>query len=387
MLIPLKTDRPQKNVPWVNYSIIVLNVFFYILTSRGSFSLPRDSMANHWMLFPSDPNILHFVTYQFLHADISHIFFNMLFLYIFGNAVEDRLGKIGYLFFYLTGGVLAGLGHVVTSDAPVLGASGAIAAVTGAYLALFPKARVLIIYFFFFIGFVEVSSMLIILFSIGKDILFQFIGTDNVAYTAHLAGYAFGFVICMLLLRFRLLPREPYDMMSMFEQYKRRQEFRRIVRDQGSPWAAEEGSHKPKRKRRDVEPEMPPEILELRSAIQTRAAEHDIVGAASLYRELLTKDDKQVMSERLQSDLASQLAAESQHQAAASAFRNFIKAYPAAPQTSEMRLMLGVLYARYLNQPEQARETIQQAMGSLSSNQRDFAQQILDELGGTHSAN
>ncbi len=387
MLIPLKTDRPQKNVPWVNYSIIVLNVFFYILTSRGSFSLPRDSMANQWMLFPSDPNILHFVTYQFLHADISHIFFNMLFLYIFGNAVEDRLGKIGYLFFYLTGGVLAGLGHVVTSDAPVLGASGAIAAVTGAYLALFPKARVLIIYFFFFIGFIEVSSMLIILFSIGKDILFQFIGTDNVAYTAHLAGYAFGFVICMLLLRFRLLPREPYDMMSMFEQYKRRQEFRRIVRDQGSPWSAEEGSHKPKRKRRDLEPEIPPEILELRSAIQTRAAEHDIAGAASLYRELLTKDDKQVMSERLQSDLASQLAAESQHQAAASAFRNFIKTYPAAPQTSEMRLMLGVLYARYLDQPEQAREIIQQAMGSLSSGQRDFAQQILDELGGTHSAN
>src|SRR5690606_9644203 len=103
-----------------------------------------------------------------------HLFFNMLFLWVFGNEVEERLGKVGYLAFYLAGGVLAGLAHALPADAgPILGASGAVAGVTGAYLALFPMTDITIILFFF--GAFEVRSIALILFKIAQDAVFHFL--------------------------------------------------------------------------------------------------------------------------------------------------------------------------------------------------------------------
>src|SRR5690606_12485309 len=135
------------------------------------------------------------------------------FLWVFGNAVEDRLGRVGYLCFYLAGGVIAGLGHALMEPSPVLGASGAVAAVTGAYLVLFPLTNVTIVYFFFIIGAFEVSSMVLIFFRVVTDLVFHFLGIGDVAYMAHLAGYGFGFVIALGLLLGRMLPREPYDLL------------------------------------------------------------------------------------------------------------------------------------------------------------------------------
>ncbi|NJL32188.1 MAG: rhomboid family intramembrane serine protease, partial [Phycisphaerales bacterium] len=100
----------------------------------------------------------------------------MLFLYVFGNSVEDRLGKAGYLCFYLAGGVLAGLGHAVLDPNPVIGASGAVSAVTGAYLALFPLTNVTIFYWFIFFGVFEVPSFYLIVFQIVQNMLFQAAG-------------------------------------------------------------------------------------------------------------------------------------------------------------------------------------------------------------------
>src|SRR4051812_16829397 len=109
--IPIGTDRPQRRFPLMNIALIVANVIVFLI-SHSSGRMPRvANLAPGWppyMLDPRDPTLLQFFTYQFLHQDISHLFFNMLFLYVFGNNLNEKLGHLGYLTFYLTGGVLAG---------------------------------------------------------------------------------------------------------------------------------------------------------------------------------------------------------------------------------------------------------------------------------------
>src|SRR5690606_18721566 len=145
---PIRTDAPIRHRPWMNWLLIFGNVVAFV------------AQRNVWpggqtptlLLDPDGVQILHFFTYQFLHGDAMHLIGNMLFLYIFGNNVNDRMGHVGYLAFYLAGGVFAGVGHLLTSHAQVLGASGSVAAVTGAFLVLFPRSYVTVVYLFIFIG-------------------------------------------------------------------------------------------------------------------------------------------------------------------------------------------------------------------------------------------
>jgi membrane associated rhomboid family serine protease len=142
----------------------------------------------------------------FLHAGFLHIGGNMLFLWVFGNNIEDWLGPIKFVAFYLLGGIAAALGHVFThlgSVAPTVGASGAVAAVMGAYLVLFPRARVTtLVFIFFFITVVELSAFAVL----GIWFVFQFItgaqevsGATSVAWMAHVGGFVFGVVAIFLL--------------------------------------------------------------------------------------------------------------------------------------------------------------------------------------------
>src|SRR5690606_30503901 len=113
--------------------------------------MPIEMVAQHvplagYYLNPRAPELHQFLSYQFLHASWLHLLGNMLFLYVFGNSVEDRLGRAAYLLFYLAGGVMAGVGHAWLEAAPVLGASGAVAGVTGAFLALFPLSNITVVY-------------------------------------------------------------------------------------------------------------------------------------------------------------------------------------------------------------------------------------------------
>ncbi|HEX9683751.1 MAG TPA: rhomboid family intramembrane serine protease [Acidimicrobiales bacterium] len=139
------------------------------------------------------------VTSMFLHGGLLHLGGNMLFLWIFGNNIEDHLGHVRYILFYLAGGVVATLAHVAVapdSSVPLVGASGAIAAVMGAYLAWFPRARIHTIIVFFLITFVEIEARWLL----GFWLLSQFfIGNESgVAWMAHVGGFVFGFGIGML---------------------------------------------------------------------------------------------------------------------------------------------------------------------------------------------
>jgi membrane associated rhomboid family serine protease len=379
MFIPLRTDRSLRHTPWVNYALILVNVICFIaINPDRSPELTRDLM-----LWPVAPQLHQFITYQFMHADWMHLLGNMLFLYVFGNSLEDRLGKIGYLAFYLAGGVIAGLGFAMLENNPVLGASGSVAAVTGAFLALFPMTNVTLLFFFIFISTFQVSSMLLILFQIGQDLLMYMINRDGgVAYLAHISGYAFGFLVGMGLLWLRLLAREPYDLLSMLEQRRRRAQFRSMTSKGYHPWDHAGSRYQPGRAEPVQLTEKELQIMDIRSRISQAAANHDFTTASQLYKQLIAVDPDQVMPPRLQLDIANHMTAHGDHAYAAGAYELYLNTFKDNPHDREqVELMLGLIYARYLNRWQRAKELLTSAGARTTDpNLKALVQQTLADI-------
>lgn len=222
-MIPLFDRNPSRRLPWVTIGLIVLNfaVFIYMLTlSRVNLDiftyryaavpwellhgkqLPvQDLMQLLPLTSPGVSKSIYFslISCMFLHAGWLHILFNMLFLGIFGDNVEDTMGHLPFLVFYLVCGVAATMLHAVVysnSIAPLVGASGAIAGVLGAYLVLYPRAR---IYALLIVIPISVPAWVFI----GVWIVYQFLAgftsqssvTENVAVFAHIGGVAVGVFI------------------------------------------------------------------------------------------------------------------------------------------------------------------------------------------------
>jgi membrane associated rhomboid family serine protease len=143
---------------------------------------------------------LSVLTSMFLHGSLLHLGGNMLFLWVFGNNVEDRLRTLGFVLFYLVGGVVASLAQVLvdsTSPTPIIGASGAIAAVMGAYLIWYPNARVNTLFFLGFIFWFRIRARWLL---IAWFVLQFFTGPNsNVAWVAHVAGFVFGMAVGVVL--------------------------------------------------------------------------------------------------------------------------------------------------------------------------------------------
>jgi len=364
------------HTPWVNYSLIGINIVAFVATASPA----GHHLGERLALFPLQPRWYEFLTYQFMHANLMHIFGNMIFLYVFGNNLEDRLGKIGYLAFYLGGGVIAGYGHCLASNAPVVGASGSVAAVTGAYLILFPKVGVTIFYWiFFYLGTFEVTSMVLIGLYIVLNLVQSFGGDTGVAYEAHLAGYAFGIAVAGGLLAVRLLPREPYDLLALLEHRRRRQRFRRMAHEGEAPWIA--GNPPPDGHRAQPLTPQQQQLATLRHQIGAAIAGHDLQRAAGLYQDLLRIDSRQVLSQQQQLDLANHLMSAGRHEVAAHAYELFLQTYPMYPHREQVQLILGLIYARYAPRPQRARELLTAALDRLNDTaQRQMAQSALDGL-------
>jgi len=213
-MIPLRDEIKSHRVPVINTLIILLNIVVFVYLW---FMVPADStnLVFEFAFIPSDfldaptnlVNIRNVFTALFLHAGILHLGGNMLYLWIFGDNVEDVLGHIPYLIFYLAGGIGATMAHLLTnpgSSIPTVGASGAIAAVLGAYLVLYPQSRILTfipIGFFVILRMIPAAVVLMVWFILQ---LFQGVltlgGPDigGTAFWAHIGGFIFG-VICALL--------------------------------------------------------------------------------------------------------------------------------------------------------------------------------------------
>jgi membrane associated rhomboid family serine protease len=199
-LIPLSdASRRPVHMPVVTTFIIVVNVVVFLLElTRG------EAFVTQWSVIPaqivSGHHWITILTAMFMHGSWSHIIGNMIFLWAFGPEIEDAMGPLRYLFFYLIGGTVAMLAQVVAdphSTVPNLGASGAIAAVMGAFLVTYPRDRIKVVLFIFIFGritFIPAALLIgvwfvIQLFSAGAVAHVQ---TGGVAYLAHVGGFVFG---------------------------------------------------------------------------------------------------------------------------------------------------------------------------------------------------
>jgi len=236
-MIPLYDRNPTRQFPIVTVGLIVacFIVFGLELTvSMGGGDAALERFFDQWGAVPSkitaaidsgdwfSAATLGIFTSMFLHAGWLHILGNMLYLWIFGNNVEDRLGRIPFLVFYLVGGIVAALAQVVidpTSSNPLVGASGAIAAALGAYIVLFPGARILSLVFLgFFYQLLEVPALVILGFWFvlqlisGVASLGAQTAEGGVAFFAHIGGFALGLVVGVLVRARSGLSRSPGPM-------------------------------------------------------------------------------------------------------------------------------------------------------------------------------
>jgi membrane associated rhomboid family serine protease len=240
MLFPIGDDNTERTTtPVVNYLLILINVLVFVflqgLGSNEKFTYAfstvpaeiitgRDVVTRDRILVqpftgqqvelpglqPTPiPVYLTLITSMFMHGGIAHIFGNMLFLFIFGDNIEDRLGHIRYLIFYLVCGILAGLAHVLTTAAfaggdaaslmvPSLGASGAISGVLGGYFLLFPTNRVTVILSWFVTqvpAFIAIGLWFVFQIISGLGVLGSGSQQGGVAYAAHIGGFAAGFAL------------------------------------------------------------------------------------------------------------------------------------------------------------------------------------------------
>ena len=304
MFIPIRTDRAPRYTPWMTQLLILANILVYLygFLQAGGDEEKLYRFIESGMLFPNDPTFLTLISYQFLHdtSGISHILFNMLFLWVFGSAVEGRLKHFGFLAFYLAGGVFAGIGHMMFSQSPVIGASGSVSAVTGMYLALFPRSRVQLLCFFIIIGIFYIPSMWFIGFYFALDLFRAISGArTGVAYMAHMAGSVFGFGIGLGLLATGILARTEFDAFFLLKQWRRRSQFRSVSnQSRGGVW--DTPNRKPTNTRRPAKPGRPPQPLskrtedpkhaEYRNELSEFIRQRDLASAARRYEELLRED-------------------------------------------------------------------------------------------------
>jgi membrane associated rhomboid family serine protease len=219
MVFPLYDDNTDRqSTPWVNYLLIAINILVFVFlqqlgtNERFTYALstvPFEIVTGRDVLVPT-PVPLYFtlITSMFMHGGIAHIAGNMLFLWIFGDQIEDRLGHIKYAIFYLVCGVLASLAHVFATAAlagsdqsmmiPSLGASGAISGVLGGYILLHPSRRVTVLMFRFLTqvpAYVAIGIWFLFQLISGLGMLGEGSQQGGVAYAAHIGGFIAGLVL------------------------------------------------------------------------------------------------------------------------------------------------------------------------------------------------
>src|ERR671927_13496 len=207
-MFPIHDDTERiHGRPYVNYSLIALNIIFFIweITVTAFFTneqavteifstygvIPKFFLAGDW---------LSAITSMFIHGGIAHIAGNMVFLFVFGDNIEDRFGRMKYLLIYISWGLVAALVHSIyavntgSGEIPAVGASGAISGVIGAYLVMFPRAKIFTVIVAFFITTIRIPALAFIPFWFILQLVFAVMGSSGggIAYLAHIGGFAVG---------------------------------------------------------------------------------------------------------------------------------------------------------------------------------------------------
>jgi len=220
VLFPIKDDQPTVRTPHVTIALIVINAVVFLFSQ----TLGTKGFASLLMNFGYVPVLfvdggVYYqapawvyatpLTSMFLHGGWMHLIGNMVFLWIYGNNVEDYFGPIRFILFYLVAGIAAVAAYTLFnmgSQIPLVGASGAISGVMGAYIVLHPRARITCLLFFFFVTFVTLPASVVLGIWFFYQILMWLVGSSTgggVAWLAHIGGFVFGWLVLKVYLRFR----------------------------------------------------------------------------------------------------------------------------------------------------------------------------------------
>ena len=210
-MLPIGDSNPRRRFPWVTVLLIGANTVVHIYqmflpaSAQQSFVLQAGLIARDVTHNPGLPVAFDMLTSIFLHGSWLHLLGNMLYLWVFGDNIEERLGTIGFIAFYLLAGIGAALAQVAAnpnSTTPMIGASGAIAGVLGAYLVIFPRARVRTLILFRFILVRELPAVIVLGFWFVLQLINGLLGAGNadggVAWFAHIGGFVIGVLVGLL---------------------------------------------------------------------------------------------------------------------------------------------------------------------------------------------
>ena len=222
-MIPLRDANPTRRPPVVTIALVIasLALFAYELGLLATGEAELDAFVRTFGVVPAElmaawgegsfvsMESVTLVTSQFLHGGWLHVLGNLLYLWIFGNNIEDRFGRVAFVLFYLAGGIAAALTQVATdpaSDVPMIGASGAIAAILGAYLVLYPRARITSLVFLgFFYQLIDVPAVIVLAFWFVLQLVdgLASLGVGGVgggvAFFAHIGGFVFGVAVALVM--------------------------------------------------------------------------------------------------------------------------------------------------------------------------------------------
>ena len=217
-MIPLKDENPTRTFPFITISLIVINILVFLY----ELSLNQESLRqiiHHFGIIPYHlthlsyaiepsgiPRFLTLITSTFFHGGVFHLASNMLFFWIFGNNIEDVLGHINFIFLYFISAIVAGLSQALVipqSFTPVIGASGAVAGILGAYLILYPRARILTLFWLlFFVRIIRIPAVIFLGFWFFLQIINAGLG-GGVAWFAHIGGFIAGMIMIITNMRKR----------------------------------------------------------------------------------------------------------------------------------------------------------------------------------------
>ncbi len=372
VVIPIRTEAAVRGSPLVNYWLIAINIAAFLVFGTGFAGESAQAFAREHLYFRSyAAQFHHFFTYQFLHGDVWHLLGNMLFLWVFGNSVCGKMGGGPYFFFYLACGVFAAWANALLKTEPffLIGASGAIAGVTSAYLALFPRSYVtVLVWVFFFIQFFEFPAMALIGL---KIIVWDNVvsprlggGGDQVAYLAHLGGYLFGFVGSLAMLMVRGIARDQFDILALWSRWRRRQGW------EGPATGKLERTPTLDPAKQRAEALFFDQIADLRGRISEDIGQRAMGTALEQYEKLQALSAGQVLPEAVQLEIAREYYRRGQFPAAVKAFGRFVDCYPDAGETPNIRLLAGIIHARDLREYEAAEKLLSDSMRGLRDEDR-----------------
>jgi len=384
MLFPVSTDQPVRRPPLVTYALIAINAAVFVVQT-----VLKSAQPAQYERFMAAGAVWgrHFewhtlLTSVFMHGSFAHIAGNMLILWTFGPNIEDRFGKVRFLLFYLVGGAAASGLHAVFSPNPALGASGAIASVTGAFLVMYPFVGVKC-FNLLYMALMWLPAWWLVGFALVWDLIMQGSGArTGTAHLAHLGGYAWGIGLSASLIGLKLMQRRPYDLFTWGRQVHRRRQIKSAVGQ-----AQAEQARRFEQVARDPQLAKQTELLaKARAEVTAHLSGGETEQARRAYRELADRYDHlpgaTLLPRRQQFEIAALFQQAGDAEGAAHAIGRFLEGYPRDPDAPQLRLLLGLVHARSLNDPLKAKALIREAIaGGLDESTRQMAQRELEALG------